>query len=296
MSWGAYIYCSIKYPYYFLFEHMTSFQRDKLKQKLVNGQNVFGTCITVNTPSWPEIVASAQPDFVFIDTEHIPIDRAELAKMCRIYQARGIAPIVRIPQPDPYRASQAIDDGAIGLIAPYLENVDQIKLLVGATKYRLLKGEKLDAILSGKTKPSDELKTFLDQFNFGNLCIANIESIPAVEQLDDLLSINGLDGVFIGPHDLSINMGIPEQYDHPDFVATVKEIIQKARKYTLGVGIHFSFEPQKQIDWIKEGVNIIIHSSDMALFGQRLQEDLIKIKKASGDHTAPPASNDAVTI
>ena len=170
----------------------------------------------------------------------------------------------------------------------------QIKELVGATKYRPLKGEKLNAILNGKSEPSAELKTYLDQFNQGNLCIANIESVPAVERLDELLKIDGLDGVFIGPHDLSISMGIPEQYDHPEFIDTVKVIIKKARKYTLGVGIHFSLEPQRQIDWMKEGVNIVIHSSDMALFSQRLNEDIKKIKTASGEDVS--TSNDSVTI
>ena len=263
---------------------MTSFHRDILRSKLLSGQNIYGTCITVNTPIWPNIVSESNLDFVFIDTEHIPIDRSELAKMCRSYQAHGLTPIVRIPKPYPYRASQAIDDGAIGIIAPYLENTDQIRELVGATKFRPLKGERLEAILSGKSEPDNELKSYLENNNQGNLCIANIESMPAVEQLDKLLSIDGLDAVFIGPHDLSVNMGIPEQYDHPDFIATVKTIIQKARKHTLGVGIHFSLAPQRQIDWIKVGVNIIIHSSDMALFSKQLRSDIQEIQQAAGDH------------
>ncbi len=275
---------------------MTSFRRDEFKQKLLAGQNVYGTCITSNAPRWPKLVADSNLDFVFLDTEHIAIDRADLSRMCLAYQSHGLTPIVRIPQPNPYRASQVIDDGAIGVIAPYLENIDQIKELVGATKYRPLKGEKLEAILHGKTKPSSELKTYLDQYNHGNLCIANIESIPAVERLDELLSIDGLDAVFIGPHDLSINMGIPEQYDHPDFIAMVKTIIQKARKHTLGVGIHFSLEPKRQIFWIKEGVNIVIHSSDMALFSQRLREDIIKIKSASGDTPSISGSENSIII
>jgi len=275
---------------------MASFRRDELKQKLISGQNVYGTCITSNAPRWPKLVADSNLDFVFLDTEHIAIDRADLSRMCHGYQALGLTPIVRILQPDPYRASQVIDDGAIGVIAPYLENTNQIKELVGATKYRPLKGEKLEAILYGNNEPSRELKTYLDQYNHGNLCIANIESVPAVERLDELLSIPGLDAVFIGPHDLSISMGIPEQYDHPDFVAMVKTIVQKARKHTLGVGIHFSLEPQRQIDWIKEGVNIVIHSSDMALFSQRLREDILKIRTASGDQKEPSSSNNSVII
>lgn len=275
---------------------MIGFQKDDLKKKLLEGKTVYGTCITTNAPRWQNLVANSGLDFVFLDTEHIAIDRPDLSRMCLGYQAKGITPIVRILRPDPYRASQAIDDGAIGVIAPYLENSAQVKELIGATKYRPLKGEKLESILCGKSIPSTELKEYLDRFNHGNLCIANIESIPAVERLDELLSLEGLDAIFIGPHDLSINMGIPEQYDHPDFIAVVKTIIQKARKYTLGVGIHFSLDPQRQIDWIREGVNIVIHSSDMALFSQRLREDLDKIKLATGELSDPTSSGESVTI
>jgi len=275
---------------------MTNFQRNDLRQKLLQGKKVFGTCITSNAPRWPQLVADAKLDFVFLDTEHIALDRVELSRMCRTYLALGLTTIVRIPKPDPYRASQVIDDGAIGVIAPYLESIDQIRAMVGATKYRPLKGEKLEDIISGNNKPSLSLKTYLDQYNTGNLCIANIESMPAVNRLDDLLSINGLDGVFIGPHDLSINMGIPEQYDHPDFVETVKIIIQKARNYTLGVGIHFSLEPERQAFWINEGVNIIIHSSDMALFSQRLRADMEILKASSGDMDDTSSQDGSVTI
>jgi len=168
--------------------------------------------------------------------------------------------------------------------------------LVVAIKYRPLKGEKLNAILDGKIKPTATLKSYLDQYNLGNLCIANIESIPAVERLDELLSVDGLDAVFIGPHDLSINMGIPEEYDQPDFIKTVKSIVQKARKRTLGVGIHFSFEPQRQIDWMKEGVNIIIHSSDKALFSKQLKADINEIQSAVEDQKESSRSDDSVTI
>ena len=275
---------------------MTSFQKDDLKQKLLSKQTVYGTCITVNVPRWPKIVAGANLDFVFIDTEHIAIDRDELSKMCNSYQALGLTPIVRIPKPDPYRASQVIDDGAIGVIAPYLEDVNEIKDLVGATKYRPLKGEKLRQILDGGIQPTAELHDYLEHYNTGNLCITNIESMPAVEKLDDLLSIDGLDAVFIGPHDLSVNMGIAEQYDDPDFVKTVKLIIDKARKYTLGVGIHFSLEPERQLYWIKEGVNIVIHSSDMALFSQRLKSDMQILKSIDPNEPKDKEDTEEVTI
>lgn len=252
-------------------------------QKLQNGERVYGTCFTSVSPGWPIIFKKALLDFAFIDTEHIAIDRSEMSRMCQIMLAYGITPIVRIPAPDAYLAGQSIDAGAKGVIAPYLESVEQIKELVAATKFRPLKGKVLDEVMNGDRILSAEMKAYLAKYNQGNICIANIESVPAMEKLEALLSVPGLDGVFIGPHDLSISLGIPEQYNNPVFDEAVKHIIHTSRKKGLAVGIHFSLEPERQVQWIKEGANIVVHSSDIALFSQKLNSDINIIKQAVGD-------------
>ena len=254
-----------------------------LLQKLKNGENIYGTCIVSTSPVWTKVVGNAGLDFVFIDTEHIPIDRNELTFMCATYKALGITPIVRIPSPDPYRACMVRDAGAVGVIFPYVETVDQIKDLVGATKYRPLKGERLQKVLSGAEQLEPELAAYLENYNNGSLSIVNIESLAAVANLDALLAVPGLDAVIIGPHDLSINMGLPEQYEHPDYVAVVIDIIHRTRAKGLAAGIHFPGNPDRQIRYMKEGLNIVLHSSDMFLFSQKLNEDMIKIKTAAGD-------------
>lgn len=223
-------------------------------------------------------------DFVFLDTEHIPIDRTELTFLCQVYNAHGIPPIVRIPSPDPYLACMAKDAGAVGVLAPYVETVSQVRQMVGATKFRPLKGERLERILDGNEELGGELKTYIEKYNRGSLCLINIESRTAVENLDELLNVPGLDGVIIGPHDLSVNMGLPEQYEHPDFENMVGEIISKARGKKLSAGIHFPTGPDRQVKWAGNGANIVLHSSDMFLFVQKLKEDLHKIKMALGDN------------
>jgi 4-hydroxy-2-oxoheptanedioate aldolase len=263
-------------------------------EKLNKGQNVYGTAFTSTSPSWPVIIKNAGLDFVFIDTEHISMNRADMARLCQLFQAYGVTPVVRIPSPDPYLACQAIDAGAKGVVAPYLESVEQIVDLVGATKFKPLKGELLKSFLSGNKTMETELKTYIDKFNEGNICIANIESVPAIEKLDALLSVPGLDAVFIGPHDLSVNLGVPEQYDHPEFIKAARYIIQTTRGKGLAIGIHFSLEPERQIFWVKEGANIIIHSFDIALYSQRLNHDLKIIKQGVGDDASGSKENNMV--
>jgi len=111
----------------------------------------------------------------------------------------------------------------------------------------------------------------------------NIESVPAMERLDSILAEPGLDGVIIGPHDLSISLGLPEQYHDSRFEDAVEQIISRVREKGLAVGIHLSKGAELQIKWAKAGANIIMHSSDIALFGQRLQEDITAIRCALAD-------------
>ena len=266
-----------------------------LLKKIKAGRIVYGTCFTSTSPTWPAIASRAGLDFVFLDTEHIPLERMEISRMCQVFRAMGIAPIVRIPSPDPYRACQMMDAGAEGVVAPYLETVGQIKELVGALKYRPLKGELLEKVLDSPKTLEDQLSRYLEKWNEGNVCIANIESVPALNRLEDLLAVPGLDAVFIGPHDLSISLGIPEQYDHPIFEEAVKRIIRISRINGLSVGIHFSESPERQIRWIKEGINLVIHSSDLALFSQRLQQDMNAIKLFAGEK-GKTESNEGVVV
>lgn len=190
----------------------------------------------------------------------------------------NLAPIVRIPSPNPYQACKVLDGGASGIIAPYVETVKEVKALVGAVKLCPLKGEKLRNVLNKKESFETGLKHYLQERNEGNVLIVNIESTPAVENLDSIIKISGLDAILIGPHDLSCSLGIPEQYRHPHFVKCVKMIIKKARGNNVGVGIHYWEEIEEEIKWIKGGANLIVHSSNIDVFSKNMRTDLQKIK------------------
>ncbi|MFC5411492.1 HpcH/HpaI aldolase/citrate lyase family protein [Larkinella bovis] len=251
---------------------------DTLIQKLEQGQVVYGTCLIANSPLWLNALSGAKLDFIFLDTEHIPADRSSLAHTCQQLNAMGITPVVRISHPDPFLAVQALDAGAKAIVAPYIETAEQLRMLAGAVKYRPLKGKKLEAILSGSEPLSAQLDAYLRSYNHGTMLIANIESTPAIANLDALLATPGLDGVFIGPHDLSVSLGLPEQYDHPDFEAAVRTIIRKTRAVGKHVGAQFWQDPSVQIKWAKEGLNMVIHSNDLTFFKQKLEADMARIR------------------
>lgn len=247
---------------------------------------MYGTLIVSPSPSWPNLVSTIGLDFVFIDTEHIPIDRYDLSWMCRAYRAMNIAPVVRIPAPDPYQACTVLDGGACGVIAPYVETVEEVQKLVGAVKLRPIKGDKLKQILSGKSSPEAVLAEYLRERNADNVLIVNIESRPAMDCLDDILKVPGLDAVLVGPHDLSCSLGVPEQYSNPVFVEAVDEIIRKAREHNVGAGIHLIYPDgglEQEIRWGQAGANLIIHGADAIAFRDTMRRELDRIKSALGD-------------
>ena len=253
----------------------------ELRKHLRAGKSVFGTLIVSSSPRWPEVVRDCGLDFVFIDTEHIALNRAELSWMCRTYAALGVPPLVRIPSPDPYSATMVLDGGASGVIAPYVETVDQVQTLRGAVKMRPIKGQKLKGMLEGDRVES-ELETYIQDGAKERLLIVNIESTPAIAALDDILTVPDLDGVLIGPHDLSCNLGVPEQYDHPGFLAACETIFHKARSAGAGAGIHFWGDVEQQAHMLKLGANMLIHSADIILFQKHLRAELEAIRRAAG--------------
>lgn len=256
----------------------------ELRNRLKNGDCVYGTAMISQSPLWPGILASVGMDFVFIDTEHTALGRETVGGVCHAYKGVGVAPIVRIPSPDPYRATMVLDGGASGIIAPYIESAEQVRQLAGAVKYKPLKGERLSGFLNGKADLEPELHSYLNKQNEGNVLIVNIESTPALEALDDILSVEGLDGILVGPHDLSCSLGIPEQYQHPLFRKTIETIIDKARSKQVGVGIHVwdAVGFDQEIEWIKRGANLVVHSNDLSLLSSTLRYNINNIKTSLG--------------
>ncbi|MES2691962.1 MAG: aldolase/citrate lyase family protein [Verrucomicrobiota bacterium] len=261
----------------------------------LRGGRAYGTLIVSDSPRWPGQIAQIGLDFVFIDTEHVALDRQPLAWMCQTYAALGLPPIVRIPSPDPYAATMALDAGAAGIVAPYIETVEQVQALRGAVKLRPLKGARLDAVLGGRAKLEPELSAY-QQTHYGeNILMINIESRPAVENLDALLAVEGVDAVLVGPHDLSSSLGIPERYDAPEFDAAIRTIAHKARARGIGAGIHSWMGIPRQVAWAEMGLNYFIHSADIIAMKQTLTAEVKELRAALGD-VVGGAGNKAVNI
>ena len=110
----------------------------------------------------------------------------------------------------------------------------------------------------------------------------NIESVPAMENLDAILGVPDLDGTLVGPHDLSCSLGIPEQYEHPRFTEALRAIVEKTRDHGRIAGIHFmNCGPVSlALEWIRMGLNLQIQHADIAYVTRGLTQDLHSIRNA----------------
>jgi 4-hydroxy-2-oxoheptanedioate aldolase len=259
-------------------------QGGQIREKLLKGERVYGThVVNFGNPITTLLAAELELDFIFICTEHMPVDRNEVSLMCQYWAAKGISPIVRIPYPSARLAGMFIDGGAHGIVAPYVETVEEVKELVGAVRYRPIKGEFRDDILNGIRKPNDKLNNFFKKFNKDLYLIIGIESVAAINRLEELISIDGVDGVFLGPHDITCSMEIPEEYENPEFVKTVVDVVKRCRKAGKGVGIHMDLVLPRAKPFLDAGMNFMLHMADIIKMRQIMSSDLKMLRSEFGD-------------
>ncbi len=257
-------------------------QGEQIRKRLHSGERVYGMAIALSDDGRAlQALAQAESDFVLFCAEHHPLDRAKSSMLCHFYRLNKVSPIVRITRPCPYEAAMALDGGAQGIVAPYVETVEQARELVGAVHYRPLKGKLLAGLLSGAQMPNEKTSRYLKEFNRHNYVIIGVESVPAYENLDKLLAVDGVDAVFIGPHDLSVSIGVPEEWTHPEFIRVIEDVITRCRAVGKGVGVHLfgHIFPHKTICRLMDkGMNLILYSSDLIVGRDALRTELGRLQ------------------
>jgi 4-hydroxy-2-oxoheptanedioate aldolase len=253
----------------------------ELCQALKKSDIVFGTCLEgYGQPRWPRYFSQIGLDYVFLDTEHTPQNLKTIAWAAQAYSALGIAPLVRIASASASLAAQTLDLGAHGVVAPYIETVDQVKEMVGAVKYRPLKGDALEKTLNQEELLKGETAEYLAEYNQDAVLWIMIESLTGVAVLDEMLSVGGVDGVLIGPHDLSVSCQIPEQYEHPKFIDLVEKVIGVCKGHSVSVGVHVSWgDLEYERNLMDKGCNIILHSSDTFCFASNMARELSALRE-----------------
>jgi 2-keto-3-deoxy-L-rhamnonate aldolase RhmA len=236
-----------------------------LRDRLRDGDFVFGTMLCVATS--PRLVAVLRElafDFIAIDLEHAAISRSEMGDLVANIRSAGMAPVVRIPAADPQYARFAMDAGAAGILVPYCETIRQVESVVAAVRLRPIRGQILaDIVERGGLAKALRAPTGVDR---ESLVVIGIESVPALDNLEDLVSVPGIDAVFIGAQDLVASLGCRDLEDR-QLAAAFRRIIAACRKRALPVAMFAVDTPTLQ-RWMTRGVRIVLHMSDVMAFMQ----------------------------
>jgi 2-keto-3-deoxy-L-rhamnonate aldolase RhmA len=241
-----------------------------LKEKLITGQRVFGTFIqhAVN-PAIVDFLPEGMLDFVIVSAEHNALDLAEFLPLRYALMSKGIACLARTHSRDPDDVSKVCDTFD-GVVVPYVEDVAHCQKLAAAAVYRPLKGAALDRVLAGKGWPSDKTAKYIANERCPNtVFIPMIESVEGVQNLELICSIPGVHAVFVGPNDMTVNMGIPNEYDHPDFVALMKRVIDTADRQHVAAGCWFG-KREQALRTIAQGARLVVYSNDSVLLKEAI--------------------------
>ena len=256
----------------------------ELKSTLKAGGRVFGTMISVSrNPRWIPVLGGVGLDYVVIDTEHNPRSRGELGDFLTMFNTIDVAPIVRIPIPDSHYVTMAVDAGAQGVLAPYCETVEEVREVVGAAKWRPLKGEAARRLMETGEQVSEDTRAYLEERNKNNIAIIGIESLAAVKNLESMLQVPGIDGIFVGPNDMSISLGIPDQYDRPEYRDTVKQVIDTSEAHGIPVLVHQQ-TPELSTYWIQQGARFILHGTDRRAMAEGFRADFSRLRDVAKDN------------
>jgi len=208
-----------------------------MKEKMRRGKPSIGTWMSMAHPSIAEILAMAGYEFVVVETEHTAIDVSEVLHLLIAIEQRGAIPLVRLAWVDPIQAKAVLDSGAAGVLVPMVNGKADAELAVQMTKYPPLGARGVGlARAQGYGEGFDE---YVAHANDDTLLLVMIEHKDAVNNIEEILSVPGIDGTFIGPYDLSMSLGIPGQITHPDVIAARKKVLDATLARGLIAGVHF---------------------------------------------------------
>lgn len=239
-----------------------------IKERLRSGQVSIGSWMSMAHVSIAEILATAGYDWIVIETEHTAIDVSEVLRMIIALERQGTVPLVRLAWNDPIQAKAVMDSGAAGVLVPMVNSKADAELAVKSVKYPPLGFRGV-----GLARAQGYGQTFAEYVrgaNDASLVFVQIEHIDAVECIDEILTVPGIDGTFIGPYDLSSSLGIPGELQHPDLLSAKQRVLNATVAHGLVPGIHLvhpDTAPDELKECVRRGYRFIALGTDILFLG-----------------------------
>tara|TARA_B100000886_G_scaffold328140_1_gene276256 strand:- start:6845 stop:7609 length:765 start_codon:yes stop_codon:yes gene_type:complete len=207
-----------------------------LKKKLTKNELTIGSWIMIGNPTSVEVMASTGFDWLAIDLEHTSIDLENLQNLIQIIQAKNIKALVRVSKNEEVVIKRVLDMGADGIIVPMICSKEDAIQTINFSKYPPIgkRGVGLTRA-SGYGVNFEKYKKWVDE---ELIIIAQIEHINAVDNIDQITSVHGIDGILIGPYDLSASLGCPGNFEEDKVKKAIQKIINSCKANNISSGFH----------------------------------------------------------
>ena len=231
--------------------------RNELKRRLQRDEQVYGTWITIESPMATEMLSTLGFDYFVFDTEHSPLDIYKSQTLMQAMRGDQTTPIIRVWWNDLVAIKRALDVGAYGVVVPWVNTKEEAESAVKATRYAPdgLRG-------CGPRRASmfdpDYLKTADEEI----LVICQIETKRAVENIEDIVSLEGVDVSYIGPADLSASYGHLGNHSHPDVQKAIDKVFDATKAAGKAAGVHLGSGKTIR-DRMEKGYNFITIGNDL---------------------------------
>ncbi|MCT8991528.1 aldolase/citrate lyase family protein [Chelativorans sp. SCAU2101] len=245
-----------------------------------------GTWLMSGAPATAEALGFAGFDFLVLDMEHVAIDLADAVEILRAIAVTPARPVVRLPWNDQVTVKRVLDSGAQTLMFPFIENAEEARRAVSFTRYPPEGVRGVAAVHRASRFGQD--KSYLKEAADGVCVIVQLETPGAVERLEEIAQVSGVDALFIGPGDLSASMGHIGNIAHEDVQAVLADAARRAKAIGKPVGI-VGPTPQMVRDFLGYGYSFSAIASDIAMMTGRAAEYLSQLR----DGPAPAASTSA---
>lgn len=252
-----------------------------LKKRLQNGETLNGCWLNLGSSLTAEIVGQSGFDWVLIDLEHGAGTEKDVLAQLQALESTPTAPIVRVESSDAPRISRVLDMGAEGVMCPKVNTVEEAKKVIDGLHYPPF-GHRGVAKMVRATQFAQNFDSYYDQARDNILGVIQIETLEALENLDAIAALEGVDVLFIGPADLSMAMGIFGQFDHPMFLSAVKNICQAAEKAGKATGILF-FNPNDYQKYHDMGIRFIACGADATFVAEGARAMAKKLNDAKAN-------------
>lgn len=255
----------------------------KLAEKLAAGGTAFGAWAALGSAFAAELMCAEGVDYVCIDQQHGLADYGVMLGMLRAIEARGVGVLTRVPCNDAALIGKALDAGAHGVIVPMVSTPAQAAQAVAACRYPPKGMRSYGPVRAAMSLGTTDLAVLGD----GVLCLVMVETREGLEHVDAIASTPGIDGIYVGPADLALGLGMSPDLDkrEPEHVAAVDRILQACDRHGVVAGIQCS-NGRAAFAMAQRGFRLVTFTKDSALIPAAAKHELAQAHGRSGERAA----------